>query len=69
MKGGLNPMRNEPRERQTSRPAQATSADRGSVESGSSAGRDASNGVCCDDEMIGAERFPRKGDGDDEYDE
>ena len=47
-------------------------SERGSADSGSSRRQQDSpsgSAVCCDEQMIGAERFPRKGDGEDEYDE
>ncbi len=61
-------MRREPRDPEAPRSARH---ERASADSGSSRekrGRD-EGGVCCDEQMVGAERFPRKGDGEDEYDE
>jgi hypothetical protein len=70
-------MRNDQRDPEAPRSARSergsadsrVSRDMRNSESGRGTRHRRDGGVCCDEQMIGAERFPRKGDGEDEYDE
>jgi hypothetical protein len=48
--------------------SERSSADSGPAQRTRRARDTNANGVCCDEQMVGAERFPRKGDVD-EFDE